>query len=219
MDTELDKLYNIEENNFNTYYTLPNELKDFISNSLYCLFVKDNLNSRVDQIANINAFDDNKLQTSLIDTNKEISKIPESNKDISNNNYFDESQINIFINKFNISKEMKSNLHLRNDLKFYIIQLIKKELEITSIKRGKMIKIKIDNGIIVKRGRKLNQDTTNRNHNKYTPDNIMSKIINKTSESIFNFINKLINILYKDEDKIIILNELNLSTLNSKKIL
>jgi hypothetical protein len=97
--------------------------------------------------------------------------------------------------------------------------LKKKELEITSIKRGKMIKIKIDNGIIVKRGRKLNQDRTNRNHNKYSTDNIMSRIINIINESIFNFINKLINILYKDEDKIIILNELNLSTLNSKKIL
>ena len=83
-----------------------------------------------------------------------------------------------------------------------------------------MIKIKIDNGMIVKRGRKLNQDTTNRNHNKYSTDNIMSRItINIINESIFNFINKLINILYKDEDKIIILNELNLSTLNSKKIL
>ena len=80
-----------------------------------------------------------------------------------------------------------------------------------------MVKIKIDDGIIVKRGRKLNQDTTNRNHNKYTPDNIMSKIINIISESIFNFINKLINILYKDEDKIIILNELNLSKLISTK--
>ena len=217
MDTELDKLYNLEENNFNTYYTPPNELTDFISNSLSCLFVKDNLNSSEDQIANINALYKNKLQTSLLDTNKELSKIPESNKDISKNNYFDESQINIFINKFNISKEMKSNLHLQNDLKCYIIQLIKKELEITSIKRGKMVKIKIDDGIIVKRGRKLNQDTTNRNHNKYTPDNIMSKIINKTSESIFNFINKLINILYKDEDKIIILNELNLSKLISTK--
>lgn len=128
MDTELDKLYNLEENNFNTYYTPPNELTDFISNSLSCLFVKDNLNSSEDQIANINALYKNKLQTSLLDTNKELSKIPESNKDISKNNYFDESQINIFINKFNISKEMKSNLHLQNDLKCYIIQLIKKEL-------------------------------------------------------------------------------------------
>ena len=54
MDTELDKLYNLEENNFNTYYTPPNELTDFISNSLSCLFVKDNLNSSEDQIANIN---------------------------------------------------------------------------------------------------------------------------------------------------------------------
>ena len=217
IDGELYNFQNIEENNINTYYAPSNELTDVISNSLYCLFVKDNLYSGIDQIANINALDDNKIQTGLIDTNQEGTKILESNKDISNNNYFSENEINIVINKFDINKEMKLILRLQNDLKCHSIQSIKKELEITNIKRGKMIKETIDNGIILKRGRKLNQDMTNRNHNQYSTDNIISRIINIINDFVINFTNKLINSLYRDVEKIIILKELYLSKLKSSK--
>ena len=217
IDGELYNFQNIEENNINTYYAPSNELTDVISNSLYCLFVKDNLYSGIDQIANINALDDNKIQTGLIDTNQEGTKILESNKDIPNNNYFSENEINIVINKFDISKEMKLILRLQNDLKCHSIQSIKKELEITNIKRGKMIKEAIDNGIILKRGRKLNQDMTNRNHSKYSSDNIISRIINIINDFVINFTNKLINSLYRDVEKIIILKELYLSKLKSSK--
>ena len=217
IDGELYNFQNIEENNINTYYAPSNELTDVISNSLYCLFVKDNLYSGIDQIANINALDDNKIQTGLIDTNQEGTKILESNKDISNNNYFSENEINIVINKFDINKEMKLILRLQNDLKCDSIQSIKKELEITNIKRGKMIKETIDNGIILKRGRKLNQDMTNRNHNQYSTDNIISRIINIINDFVINFTNKLINSLYRDVEKIIILKELYLSKLKSSK--
>ena len=217
IDGELYNFQNIEENNINTYYAPSNELTDVISNSLYCLFVKDNLYSGIDQIANINALDDNKIQTGLIDTNQEGTKILESNKDIPNNNYFSENEINIVINKFDISKEMKLILRLQNDLKCHSIQSIKKELEITNIKRGKMIKETIDNRIILKRGRKLNQDMTNRNHSKYSSDNIISRIINIINDFVINFTNKLINSLYRDVEKIIILKELYLSKLKSSK--
>ena len=217
IDGELYNFQNIEENNINTYYAPSNELADVISNSLYCLFVKDNLYSGIDQIANINALDDNKIQTGLIDTNQEGTKILESNKDIPNNNYFSENEINIVINKFDINKEMKLILRLQNDLKCHSIQSIKKELEITNIKRGKMIKEAIDNGIILKRGRKLNQDMTNRNHSKYSSDNIISRIINIINDFLINFTNKLINSLYRDVEKIIILKELYLSKLKSSK--
>lgn len=217
IDGELYNFQNIEENNINTYYAPSNELTDVISNSLYCLFVKDNLYSGIDQIANINALDDNKIQTGLIDTNQEGTKILESNKDIPNNNYFSENEINIVINKFDINKEMKLILRLQNDLKCHSIQSIKKELEITNIKRGKMIKETIDNGIILKRGRKLNQDMTNRNHNQYSSDNIISRIINIINDFVINFTNKLINSLYRDVEKIIILKELYLSKLKSSK--
>ena len=217
IDGELYNFQNIEENNINTYYAPSNELTDVISNSLYCLFVKDNLYSGIDQIANINALDDNKIQTGLIDTNQEGTKILESNKDIPNNNYFSENEINIVINKFDINKEMKLILRLQNDLKCDSIQSIKKELEITNIKRGKMIKETIDNGIILKRGRKLNQDMTNRNHNQYSTDNIISRIINIINDFVINFTNKLINSLYRDVEKIIILKELYLSKLKSSK--
>jgi len=217
IDGELYNFQNIEENNINTYYAPSNELTDVISNSLYCLFVKDNLYSGIDQIANINALDDNKIQTGLIDTNQEGTKILESNKDIPNNNYFSENEINIVINKFDINKEMKLILRLQNDLKCHSIQSIKKELEITNIKRGKMIKEAIDNGIILKRGRKLNQDMTNRNHSKYSSDNIISRIINIINDFLINFTNKLINSLYRDVEKIIILKELYLSKLKSSK--
>lgn len=217
IDGELYNFQNIEENNINTYYAPSNELTDVISNSLYCLFVKDNLYSGIDQIANINALDDNKIQTGLIDTNQEGTKILESNKDIPNNNYFSENEINIVINKFDINKEMKLILRLQNDLKCHSIQSIKKELEITNIKRGKMIKEAIDNGIILKRGRKLNQDMTNRNHSKYSSDNIISRIINIINDFVINFTNKLINSLYRDVEKIIILKELYLSKLKSSK--
>ena len=217
IDGELYNFQNIEENNINTYYAPSNELTDVISNSLYCLFVKDNLYSGIDQIANINALDDNKIQTGLIDTNQEGTKILESNKDIPNNNYFSENEINIVINKFDINKEMKLILRLQNDLKCHSIQSIKKELEITNIKRGKIIKETIDNGIILKRGRKLNQDMTNRNHSKYSSDNIISRIINIINDFVINFTNKLINSLYRDVEKIIILKELYLSKLKSSK--
>lgn len=217
IDGELYNFQNIEENNINTYYAPSNELTDVISNSLYCLFVKDNLYSGIDQIANINALDDNKIQIGLIDTNQEGTKILESNKDIPNNNYFSENEINIVINKFDINKEMKLILRLQNDLKCHSIQSIKKELEITNIKRGKIIKETIDNGIILKRGRKLNQDMTNRNHSKYSSDNIISRIINIINDFVINFTNKLINSLYRDVEKIIILKELYLSKLKSSK--
>ena len=87
----------------------------------------------------------------------------------------------------------------------------------TRITRGKRIKLNLDNEIINQKGRKLKQDATIRNHSKYSPDNIISFIINIVYESIFDFINNLINAVYNDEEKRNIFDELNLSKLKSKK--
>ena len=154
-----------------------------------------------------------------MENNKESSQvqISEEIKESSTQNYFSENEINILIRQFNISKELKLNLLLEADTNFSTIQKIKRVLEMTRITRGKRIKLNLDYETINQRGRKLKQDETIRNHNQYSPDNIISKIINIIYESIFDFINNLINAVYNDEEKRNIFDELNLSKLKSNK--
>lgn len=220
IENDLANLSDIEENNTNPYYLPESELTNFISNSLYIIFSKDNnFNRLTEKQDKINDSDENKLKTSLVEINKESSQVQMSEeiKEPSNQNYFSENEINILIRQFNISKELKLNLLLEADTNFSTIQKIKRVLEMTRITRGKRIKLNLDYETINQRGRKLKQDETIRNHNQYSPDNIISKIINIIYESIFDFINNLINAVYNDEEKRNIFDELNLSKLKSNK--
>ena len=231
IENDLANLGDIEENNTNPYYLPESELTNFISNSLYIIFSKDNnFNPLTEKQVNINDSDENKqdkindsdenkLKTSLAENNKESSQVQMSEeiKESSTHNYFSENEINILIRQFNISKELKLNLLLEADTNFSTIQKIKRVLEMTRITRGKRIKLNLDYETINQRGRKLKQDETIRNHNQYSPDNIISKIINIIYESILDFINNLINAVYNDEEKRNIFDELNLSKLKSNK--
>ena len=220
IENDLANLSDIEENNTNPYYLPESELTNFINNSLFIIFSKDNnFNRLTEKQDKINDSDENKLKTSLAENNKESSQVQMSEeiKESSTHNYFSENEINILIRQFNISKELKLNLLLEADTNFSTIQKIKRVLEMTRITRGKRIKLNLDYETINQRGRKLKQDETIRNHNQYSPDNIISKIINIIYESIFDFINNLINAVYNDEEKRNIFDELNLSKLKSNK--
>ena len=108
----MDNLWDIEENNTNPYYLPENELTNFISNSLYIIFSKNNnFNPFTEKQANINDSDENKLKTILVENNKESSQIQMSEeiKESSTQNYFSENEINILIKQFNISSELKLN--------------------------------------------------------------------------------------------------------------
>ena len=108
----MDNLCDIEENNTNPYYLPENELTNFISNSLYIIFSKNNnFNPFTEKQANINDSDENKLKTILVENNKESSQIQMSEiiKESSTQNYFSENEINILIKQFNISSELKLN--------------------------------------------------------------------------------------------------------------
>ena len=108
----MDNLYDIEDNNTNPYYLPENELTNFISNSLYIIFSKNNnFNPFTEKQANINDSDENKLKTILVENNKESSQIQMSEeiKESSTQNYFSENEINILIKQFNISSELKLN--------------------------------------------------------------------------------------------------------------
>ena len=220
IENDLANLSDIEENNTNPYYLPESELTNFINNSLFIIFSKDNnFNRLTEKQDKINDSDENKLKTSLAENNKESSPVQMSEeiKESSTHNYFSENEINILIRQFNISKELKLNLLLEADTNFSTIQKIKRVLEMTRITRGKRIKLNLDYETINQRGRKLKQDETIRNHNQYSPDNIISKIINIIYESILDFINNLINAVYNDEEKRNIFDELNLSKLKSNK--
>ena len=175
IENDLANLSDIEENNTNPYYLPESELTNFINNSLFIIFSKDNnFNRLTEKQDKINDSDENKLKTSLAENNKESSQVQKSEeiKESSTHNYFSENEINILIRQFNISKELKLNLLLEADTNFSTIQKIKRVLEMTRITRGKRIKLNLEYETINQRGRKLKQDETIRNHNQYSPDNI-----------------------------------------------
>jgi hypothetical protein len=102
------------------------------------------------------------------------------------------------------------------------IDLIRERIMLKSKERRKNLKEKRKNEIKVKHeseskcGRKKISDTSNRIHDKYSPDNLIGKIKNMINKSLIKFINQLINSIYGKEQIKEIYNELGIIQKNSK---
>ena len=123
---------------------------------------------------------------------------------------FYEEDINMIIQKMNISKENKSSIFLNNEDNYEEINNIRYRLFL----KGKFRKKKQRNysmfKIYAKKGRKLKMDNSNRTHNKYQPDNIIQSIKTTINHSLLFFLNKLINSIYDKTQINQILYQLNL---------
>ena len=123
---------------------------------------------------------------------------------------FYEEDINMIIQKMNISKENKSSIFLNNEVNYEEINNIRYKLFLKGKFRMKKQRNYSMFKIYAKKGRKLKMDNSNRTHNKYQPDNIIQSIKTTINHSLLFFLNKLINSIY-DKTKINqILYQLNL---------
>lgn len=123
---------------------------------------------------------------------------------------FYEEDINMIIQKMNISKENKSSIFLNNEDNYEEINNIRYKLFLKGKFRMKKQRNYSMFKIYAKKGRKLKMDNSNRTHNKYQPDNIIQSIKTTINHSLLFFLNKLINSIY-DKTKINqILYQLNL---------
>jgi hypothetical protein len=123
---------------------------------------------------------------------------------------FYEEDINMIIQKMNISKENKRSIFLNNEDNYEEINNIRYKLFLKGKFRMKKQRNYSMFKIYAKKGRKLKMDNSNRTHNKYQPDNIIQSIKTTINHSLLFFLNKLINSIY-DKTKINqILYQLNL---------
>ena len=123
---------------------------------------------------------------------------------------FYEEDINMIIQKMNISKENKRSIFLNNEDNYEEINNIRYRLFLKGKFRMKKQRNYSMFKIYAKKGRKLKMDNSNRTHNKYQPDNIIQSIKTTINHSLLFFLNKLINSIY-DKTKINqILYQLNL---------
>ena len=119
--------------------------------------------------------------------------------------------------KININKNIKEILYSVQSITNILIDNVKKEIEQTNNARYK--KNSRDNKNVSKLGRKKKNDYSFRYHSKYTPDNIISKIKNVLKKYLIIFVNNVINSLYKKQQKISLLNKLNLPVHNTSSLI
>ena len=110
----------------------------------------------------------------------------------------------------NIPKELKVSM-LKKDIECDEYQRIREVLESNPNETRKKNIKKLEAKIKVKKGRKKKHDSTKRNHNTYSPDNLIDKIKNWINYSLITFLNELINSLCSQEEKIQLISELKLS--------
>ena len=127
-----------------------------------------------------------------------------------------EKDINRLIEKMNISNNMKDIFFLSTDNICDEIQQIKNQIRLRSKIRRKKIKKEKKKNDCFKLGRKMKEDKSYRNHNRYCPDNLIKTIKTKINDSLILFINKLINSIYNYEKINGILSELNLPKSKNK---
>ena len=123
---------------------------------------------------------------------------------------FYEEDINMIIQKINISKENKSSIFLNNEDNYEEINNIRYRLFLKGKFRMKKQRNYSMFKIYAKKGRKLKMDNSNRTHNKYQPDNIIQSIKTTINHSLLFFLNKLINSIYDKTQINQILYQLNL---------
>ena len=109
-----------------------------------------------------------------------------------------------------MGSKLKSKLLLPKETNSKDIELIKEELKAESFRGRKKLKININLTEKYSRGRKKMKDNSYRSHNKNITDNIICKLINRLNNSLFGFINGIINILKKKEEINQIFFEINL---------
>ena len=151
------------------------------------------------------SYKDNKSMQTDLDEKSKNNTIFKIDKEL-----FYEEDINMIIQKMNISKENKSSIFLNNEDNYEEINNIRYRLFLKGKFRMKKQRNYSMFKIYAKKGRKLKMDNSNRTHNKYQPDNIIQSIKTTINHSLLFFLNKLINSIY-DKTKINqILYQLNL---------
>lgn len=116
---------------------------------------------------------------------------------------------NFLGNKIDNWDEIKNILNNKSYLNNNAIKTVENELIKKESSKNKKLNKKLDNSVKVKLGRKTINDETIRNHNKYSPDNIINKIKTILKKYIIIFINNVINCIYTLKQRNIILSELN----------
>ena len=127
-----------------------------------------------------------------------------------------ENEINRQIEKMDISNNLKDLFFLSSDNIYNEIQLIKNQIRLKSKIRKKKVKKEKKKKDNFKLGRKIKEDISYRNHNRFSPDNLIKAMKTKINDSLILFINKLINCIYNYKKINGILSELNLPKSKNK---
>ena len=160
--------------------------------------IKNELNTSVNAIQNkIEKSLGEKKECSLFYTTEKIPDI------------YSENQIIIKIRTY-LYRELRDSI-FKKDTECIEYQRIKKDLESNQNKRSNRVVLRIKMDIKLEKGRKKKDDSSKRNHNSCSPDNLINKIKNFINDSLIITINKIINFLYSEEKKIEFLSDLNLS--------
>ena len=117
--------------------------------------------------------------------------------------------INKKIDDENIENILNQNLNV-SDKNNALIERIKKDLVIKRKTKSKKLIVNKKEKEIILLGRKRKSDNTDRNHNKYSPDNIMIKIRNILKKYLVSFINNIIHNIFSKKQRKIILSKFNL---------
>ena len=116
---------------------------------------------------------------------------------------------NIIQSKMTIEEEIKDIININHNIQDLYVENVKKALNKRIYGKKKLnieIKEKARNMI----GRKKNSDVSIREHNKFSPDNIINKIKNILKRNLINFANNVINLIYNETKRKHILNTLNI---------
>lgn len=117
--------------------------------------------------------------------------------------------INKKIDDENMENILNQNLNV-SDINNVLIERIKKDLVIKRKTKSKKFIVNKKEKEIILLGRKRKSDNTDRNHNKYSPDNIMIKIRNTLKKYLVSFINNIIHNIFSKKQRKIILSKFNL---------
>ena len=199
----------LRENRLNLYvygdnYPSDNKSFSFIFTNIFSNNSNENsINEEITSDKNI----ENRIEKSVDKIRKcsvfnVIHKIPDIWKD---------NQIIIIIRTSeNIPKELKVSM-FKKDINCDEYQRIREVLESNQNETRKKNIKKLKEKIKAKKGRKKKRVYSKRNHNTYSPDNLIYKIKNLINYSLIIFLNELINSLCSQEEKIQLISELKLS--------
>ena len=123
--------------------------------------------------------------------------------------YRENQIINIIRSFENISEELKESI-LKKGIECAEYQKLKESLESNPNSRNKRHVKQAKKKAKVAQGRKKKDDSSKRNHNTYSPNNLTDKIKNIMNFSLITTINGTIDSLYSKEEKIQLFPDLNL---------